>query len=391
MRYFDYLQADEAEEIFYLSPGEFSRNSDKETLSLALGATLYMPAIKQGIAGDMIKCKNRGLKSAVLCLEDSIGDSKVDEGENMLDSALQELYTAIRSGDSNAEELPLIFIRVRSAEQMRRIAERAGESLDVVTGFVFPKFSALTGDAFFGQLEKISKDRDKRFFGMPILESPDIIYHETRSETMDRVAEVLERYNDSVLNIRIGGTDFSNVFGIRRSYDITIYDIAVLRDCISHIVNRFGRQESSYVISGPVWEYFTGGERVLKPLLRRTPFEQSYGRKGAEIRKDLLDHYVDGLLHEVVLDKANGLWGKTIIHPSHIIPVQSLYVVTHEEYLDACSIIESCATETGVLKSGYSNKMNEIKTHANWARKVIARAKIYGVFNENERFTSLLG
>ena len=90
-----------------------------------------------------------------------------------------------------------------------------------------------------------------------------------------------------------------------------------------------------------VWEYFIGGERVIKPQLRQTPFEESHGKMGHRMRKKIIHEYIDGLLYEVVLDKANGLWGKTIIHPSHIIPVQSLYAVTHEEYLDAISILDN--------------------------------------------------
>ena len=35
------------------------------------------------------------------------------------------------------------------------------------------------------------------------------------------------------------------------------------------------------------------------------------------------------------------------------------------------------------------NKMNEIKTHLNWSKKVILRSKIFGVLNEERIFTDL--
>ncbi len=92
-------------------------------------------------------------------------------------------------------------------------------------------------------------------------------------------------------------------------------------------------------MSGPVWEYFWNDTRKLKPKLRATPFEEEYGDKGARKRKDILNKYLDGLIYEVLLDRMNGLVGKTVIHPSHIIPVQSLYVVSHEDYMDALSIL----------------------------------------------------
>ena len=118
-------------------------------------------------------------------------------------------------------------------------------------------------------------------------------------------------------------------------------------------------------------------------------FSDSYGKEGSDIRKKIIDAYVDGLMYEVILDKANGLWGKTIIHPSHIIPVQSLYAVTYEEYIDALSIIDNSNGDIGVLKSSSNNKMNEIKTHINWANKIMLRTEIYGVLNEGKSFTDL--
>ncbi|RLC13175.1 MAG: citrate lyase subunit beta, partial [Deltaproteobacteria bacterium] len=120
-----------------------------------------------------------------------------------------------------------------------------------------------------------------------------------------------------------------------------------------------------------------------------TPFQEQYGEVGTAIRSKLLNQYLDGLIYEVLLDKANGLIGKTVIHPSHIIPVQSMYVVDHEEYTDACSILENNG-KTGVMKSSFQNKMNETKPHMNWAKKILRRAKVYGVFNKNQEFVNLL-
>jgi len=41
------------------------------------------------------------------------------------------------------------------------------------------------------------------------------------------------------------------------------------------------------------------------------------------------------------------------------------------------------------MKSQYTNKMNEIKPHYNWAQKMLLRAKNYGVFHEQHNFISL--
>ena len=204
--------------------------------------------------------------------------------------------------------------------------------------------------------------------------------------------EILDKYKDYILNLRIGATDFSSIFGIRRGYDTTIYDIHIIKDCIVDIINNFGRFERDFVISGPVWEYFTSGESILLKSSPRTWFKKNYGIDGLKKRSLILDKYIDGLIYEVLLDKANGLIGKTVIHPSHIMPVQALYVVTHEEYMDALSIIDSHESnqDGGVFKSYYSNKMNEVKPHYNWAKRIMKRAHVYGVYNQDKEFINLL-
>ncbi len=390
MRHFNYLTGEEKKKIFLVEPAFFERDSVQELMACALGAMLYMPATREKIAEDIISQKHKGLMSMAICLEDAIGDREVKQAEELLTAHLQILYEALQNEEMQYEMLPLIFVRVRNPEQITRIAALAGQTLSLLTGFIFPKFSYDNGRYYFRALEKINQSLGTKLYGMPILETQDIIYWETRQETLGKINEILGEYHDLVLNVRIGATDFSGLFGIRRGSDQTIYDIQVIRDCMTDIINNFCRVERQYVVSGPVWEYFMSSDRVLKPQLRRTPFKQQYGENGLTIRSKLLDECLDGLIYEVLLDRANGLIGKTIIHPSHIIPVQSLYVVNHEEYEDACSILENSNGKKGVIKSIYANKMNEIKPHTNWAKRIIMRSKLYGVFNPGQEFISLL-
>ncbi|WP_245754874.1 HpcH/HpaI aldolase/citrate lyase family protein [Pelosinus propionicus] len=358
-------------------------------LEYALGATLYMPATRKTIAQDVISGKLKGLMSMVLCLEDAIGDNLVPEAESMIKFQLQQLTLALREGTITSADIPLIFVRIRNVEQMWRVTHLLGQDAVLLTGFVFPKFTAKNGNLYLETLDKINQYQAKPIYGMPILESPEIMYIESRQKSLIEVKQLLDSYRNLILNVRIGATDFSGLFGLRRSPDMTIYDIAVIRSCIDNIINVFTRQEHGYVVSGPVWEFYSS-ERVLKPLLRQRPFTDNFGQAGEKMRDALLNHYVDGLLHEIVLDKANGLIGKTIIHPSHIKPVQALCVVTHEEYMDACSILAESHGNTGVVSSAYGNKMNEIKPHTRWAQKIMIKSKIYGVFHEQHNFTSLL-
>jgi citrate lyase beta subunit len=388
MRYFNYLLPEEEQSIFFLAP-QFIKVDEPSLLEYSLGATLYMPATRKTIAQDVISGKLKGLMSMVLCLEDAIGDNEVSEAEKMMRYQMHQLSLALAQGTISLADIPLIFVRIRNVEQMWRIMEVLGEDAILLIGFVFPKFTAMNGLVYFEALAEINKCQDRPIYGMPILESPEIIYMESRQENLLEVKKLLDSYRRLVLNVRIGATDFSGLFGLRRSPDMTIYDISVIRSCIDDIINVFGRLGSEYVVSGPVWEFYSS-ERVLKPLLRHGPFTNTLGQAGERMRDSLLNRYMDGLLHEVVLDKANGLIGKTIIHPSHIKPVQALCVVTHEEYMDACSILSGATGNVGVIPSQYANKMNEIKPHLRWAQKIILKSKIYGVFHEQHNFTSLL-
>ncbi len=390
MRYFNYLTTQQEEKIFYQKPTAFDKYSEPSLLAAALGATLYMPATRENIAAELLAGKYPDLVSLVICLEDAIGDEEIGPAEKNLLANLRAINDSYQKNELVLQELPLIFVRVRHQEQMLRLWQQAGFLLRILTGFVFPKFTVANGTGYLETLSRINEELSERLYAMPILETEDIIFEEKRSQTLTGLKKILDAYYPLIMNIRIGATDFSSLFGIRRSYDTTIYEIAVIKNCIASIVNFFTRQTKEYTISGPVWEYFAVGERLLKPQLRLSPFRQTYGPRGAGIRTTLLNQYVDGLIREVLLDKDNGLTGKTIIHPSHLRPVQSLYVVSHEEYLDARSIIQQSGGELGVFKSPYANKMNEIKPHLNWARKILTRARIYGVFNEKQNFTDLL-
>ncbi|MBE7897705.1 HpcH/HpaI aldolase/citrate lyase family protein [Paenibacillus polymyxa] len=378
---------------------EFHNRSPKSILAYAIGAALYMPATRSEVAEEIKNGKHEGLTTVILDLEDAIGDQQVGQAEESLAQQLLQLLSYVRTGMMSEQQLPLLFVRVRSVEQLERLLNSLGETLELLTGFVLPKFSSDNGRAYFALITEYNRtmhtgagdaSRTPVLYGLPILESSKIIYRETRWKELLAIKEILDEVQEYVLNVRIGATDFSSLYGLRRSPDITIYEIAVIRDCIADIINLFGRVDSDYVISGPVWEYFSHRERIFKPQLRVSPFEDAFGKPGRYLRMDFISDAVDGLIREVMMDKENGIIGKTIIHPSHIKPVQAMYAVTHEEYMDALEIVERNDGSLGVFKSTYANKMNEIKPHLNWAYRIINRSKVYGVLHEQQHFVSLL-
>ncbi|GLC90286.1 HpcH/HpaI aldolase/citrate lyase family protein [Lysinibacillus piscis] len=350
-----------ANTVFYQQPQSFTKWDAPAILAYALGATLYMPASMPSIVEMVQSRKYPNLTSFVIDLEDAVGDKEVVACEEKVVRDIRQLYTLYCGQEITAEQLPLIFIRVRSVEQLQLLATALGEQQKVLTGYVFPKFTATNGQAYFTVLEQIIEQYELTLYGMPILESREIIYKESRMDALCAVKQILQQHRERVLNVRIGATDFCGIYGIRRQMDATIYDIGMMQDCIADIVNVLGREEDGFVISGPVWEYLHAKNTVT-----------------------------EGLMKEVILDKQNGLLGKTIIHPSHIRIVQALYAVSYEDYMDACDIVERNDGQQGVFKSYNANKMNEIKPHMRWAQKIMHLARIYGVLHESVEQTALL-
>ena len=390
MKYFNDIAAVSVGDLFYRQPLTITKHTDKKRLSYSLGALLYMPATRLDIADLIITNKFKELVTVAICLEDAIGDHEVEEAENKLILHMQQITAAVQEGRLTEETTPLIFVRVRSAKQMVDIAERLGDALKNLVGFVFPKFSSDNAEDFLSALRLLNKQANTVLYGMPILESPSVLYKERRLDELLRLKEIVAQYADLILNIRIGATDLCGLYGLRRDSETTVYEISIVNELITDVVNLFSRQHDGFVVSGPVWEHFSSNGRVLKPQLRETPFHDHLGSEGLLLRKELIRKDFDGLIQETLLDKANGLVGKTIIHPSHLLPVQALHVVTKEEYVDALSIYQQATGEKGVFKSEFMNKMNEIKPHLYWAQKVLIKSDIYGVYNENITFIDLL-
>ncbi|MFD5031358.1 HpcH/HpaI aldolase/citrate lyase family protein [Streptomyces sp. NPDC058220] len=381
MRHFGHIPAAARQRLFHQEPCEFTADSPAVLLSAALGATLYSPATRPRLADDVVKLVGRGVVSMVLCLEDSIDDSEVEAAEENLIRQFEDL-------DERGDETPLLFIRVREPDQIPDLVRRLGASIRLLSGFVLPKFTEERGTLFLEALAEAENTSGRRLYAMPVLESPELLHLETRTATLTGIANVVDKYRDRVLALRLGVTDFCSAYGLRRAPDMTAYDVRIVAGVIADVVNVLGRADGTgFTITGPVWEYFRLQERMFKPQLRRSPFLEG---RAEELRTALIEHDLDGLLREIELDRANGLQGKTCIHPSHVPPVHALSVVSHEEFSDAQDILRPERGGGGVLRSAYTNKMNEVKPHRAWAVRTLHRAEVFGVAREDIGFVELL-
>lgn len=359
MRFFEQHILNEKSDLFYKLPTTFTKNSELNILRYSIGAALYMPATRDKVAEEIIEAKHLACTSIVLDLEDAIGDFQVVNAEQQLVRTLEKIQQAIAMGKITIEKMPLLFVRVRSSEHLQAIIKQLGSLQNLLTGYVFPKFSMENGEQYFSQIAEQNK-KGYTLYAMPILESQAIINKESRLSELVAIRSLLEKYESFVLNIRIGSTDLCGLLGLRRSIKQTVYEIISVQECLADIINILLRDQSPFVISGTVWEYF--------------------GSEAAEA----------GLIREVESDLLNGLIGKTIIHPTHLEPVQAAYAVGHEEYSDASRIIQQADGKIGVEKSHYNNKMNEMKPHYIWAKRIMLRAQIYGVLNRGYDAQDLL-
>ena len=364
---------------FVKEPIEFDKHTEKKMLQYCLGATLYMPATKD-FARVIMKKEMLGLTSMVMCFEDAIKEEDLPEAETNTINFLNKICEAKDAGSLMDIDIPLIFFRVRSPEQFFSISKKLEpKHTKVLAGIVFPKFSSKNGDAYFSRLKELNTQLNDIIYAMPLLEGREIAFKESRESELKLVRSIIDRYREVTLNIRVGATDFSSCFGVRRGIDYTIYDILTVRDCLKDILNVFSR-DNDYVISGPVWEYFLA-DKNTKSLCLEDSIHESLLK-----RNNIVNPAIDGLLREVIIDKANGFVGKTIIHPTHLKYVNAMHAVTEEEYNDAVQILNTSGV---VIKSEKANKMNEIKPHNSWAYKIFMKAQAYGVIEDETSYFKL--
>lgn len=365
---------------FVKAPMEFSKFTERDTLQYCLGGTLYMPGTK--IVKDKIVNHKFDVTSFVMCCEDAIQEEDLPRAEQNILDHMDFFADKIEAGEMSYDELPLIFVRVRNPEQFESFAARLTvKQASVLTGFNFPKFNSMNALYILRTLIDVNRRLGVVLYGMPILEGPEIAFRETRNQELLLLSNIMEPYKNLILNVRVGGTDISSLFGVRRSISSTVYDIMPVRDALSDVLNFFSRY-NNYCVSAAVWEYFRAYNRDDIDEVIKHNFNNAL-IKGQTI----INPAIDGLLREVIIDRANGFVGKTIIHPSHARFVNSMFTVSEEEYNDAVQILNASG---GVVKSPAGGKMNEIGPHYRWAEKIVRRANVYGVVKNDDSVLELV-
>jgi citrate lyase beta subunit len=263
-----------------------------------------------------------GLRSAVLCLEDSVRESDLPVAMAHLATFLRTLATR-EASDAD----PLLFVRPRSAAMLEHLLCMPG--IERIDGFVVPKAHADTMPAY---LALPLLDRHRL---MPTLETREACDpHEMR-----RFRDQLLAVQDRILALRIGGNDLLQAMGLRRLGHRTAYE-GPLGGVIAQLVAGFAPW--GFALSAPVLERFTDAA-----LLRE----------------------------EVMRDIEHGLLTKTAIHPAQIAVIQTALAAPADEVEEARLML----AEDGPAVFGRDGVMCEPATHRRWAERVLDRANHFGI------------
>ena len=309
-----------------------------------VGPLLYCPANNESVSDSIINEKFGRNFSLALCLEDTIQDNCILEAEETLITSLNKIRNERESKDFY---IPKMFIRIRNTEQLLRLNKTLSDCSDMVTGYILPKFSIENADDYIQTIIKVNESATHPIYTMPIYENSSIIDLRSRYDILYNLKDKLKTIEELVLNIRVGGNDLCHVFGFRRHSNESIHKIRPISSIFSDIISVYG---TDYVVSGPVWEYYNG------------------------------EQWKTGLENELIDDKLCGFTGKTVIHPNQIDVVNEAYKVTSQDLADAKAIL-NWDENSNSLVHGSTNleRMNEYKTHSNWAMQTILQAKAYGI------------
>ncbi len=319
-----------------------------QSLSYEVGALLYCPANSTSIVKSLINNKFPQPFSLALCLEDTINDNYVEDAIiNLI-----EILTSLHYSQALFYR-PKIFIRVRNSDQISYLLTQLGEAREIICGFILPKFTPDNANSYLSTIISANTTYNCTFYIMPILESGTIVPLNNRINILTSLNIILEPVKHLVLNIRVGGNDLCHYFGFRRNSKETIYRILPVASIFTDIITTFG---NDYIVSGPVWEYYQG------------------------------ENWKEGLIQELTEDRLCGFIGKTVIHPNQIEVINQFNKIPRTDYEDALKILNwDISNPKFVSKNAVSERMNELKTHTNWAKRIINLANVYGIVEQDKK------
>ena len=285
---------------------------------LELGATLFIPVSFTSLNAIVNERKYPQLKSLVIDFEDGL---KPDD----LKSAVLNVKEVLKNIKS---ETPLVFTRARNVEQLKEIV--AFEGVENITGFALAKFSLSNAKEYLEVLESTNH------LIMPSIEGSELF----EQSKLLALRDLLLTNKEKVLLVRFGLEDMLRQLSIWRKCDESIFDFASTSYVLGGFISVF--KSGGFAISGGVYPCFKDAEGFSK-----------------DVERDLKE----------------GLFSKTIIHPSQISLAHKIYRVTKEEFAKASEIMK----RRNEAVFAHDGTMAEVPTMYPYAKEIMLRREIYGV------------
>jgi len=285
---------------------------------LALGGSLFVPATHKDLLCIISGEKYKNLKSVVIDIEDSIASKD-------LQKALKNLYDALENFKKN--DL-FVFIRPRNSSMLQELLLK--KNIQNIDGFILPKLGIDNFEKYFSLLE------EKEYFIMPSIEGKELFHLSDLQILRDKLLS----FKEKIPIVRFGLEDMFRQVRMRRDSDKSVFDYAISNAVLGNFLALF--KSVGFEVSGGVYPYFQDNEGFKKDLQR---------------------------------DLKEGLFSKTIIHPSQIDLCNQVYRVSQREYDEAKKIL---SLEDGIGK--HNDQMLEATTMSPYAKIIVSRAKIYGIY-----------
>lgn len=284
---------------------------------IEMGATLFIPATHKDLKSVINGVKYQNLRSVLVDTEDSIDDKDIQ----IALSCIQEMLSSFTKSKI------FVFIRPRNVEILKEILSY--KHIDKIDGFILPKFTLDNAD------EYLKVMGSSKHHIMPSIEGRELFESSKLVELRDKLLPD----KDKIILIRFGLEDMLRQLRMRRTCEESIFDRSVTSAILGNFIAIF--KASGFEISGGVYPCFKDEE---------------------------------GFKQDVLRDLKEGLFSKTIIHPSQIEITNQLYKVSQNEF-DEARAISGSEKKISVQNS----KMLEKDTMNPYAQYILSRAQAYGV------------
>ncbi|RUM64050.1 MAG: hypothetical protein DSZ04_03275 [Sulfurimonas sp.] len=287
---------------------------------MQLGGTLFIPASHKRL--QEIVCENRypGLKSLVIDFEDGLEYSDFDFAMKNINNILENI----------TNKSILVFIRAKNTQHLSELLRLS--HIHNLTGFVLAKFSLQNAEIYLKLLSATNH------IIMPSIEGKELFNH----QKLNVLKEIILTNKDKVLLVRFGLEDMLRQLRMRRTCDESIFDLSAPSSVLGNFIAIF--KSAGLAVSGGVYPCYRDKKGFIK-----------------DVQRDLRE----------------GLFSKTIIHPSQIVDTNEVYKVNKKEYEEALEILK-----TNKKIFALNKKMVESLTMSSYSHLLIMREKIYGIRDE---------